>query len=408
MKRYKTVGILLFYALLGITYGEGFIVDPTTYRLGPGDKVEILVEGNIYFSYVTYVDPQGLIDIYITGLEGEIKVPKEMEEIAPTFSINKVAFIEVGGKTLREAQDLIEEKINTYYSNANVSLRLVKARTIRVPVTGAVVYPGIYRATPLERVSTLISRAGGLKPGASLSEIEIKGSKETKKVNLFEFLLKGKLEENPFIEEGVSIYVPQAEKTVRVKGAIIGQMERLESSSHSRASGGSSVTISFSPSNEVVCEYKEGDTVYDVIYKAGGTSALADMENIEIERNGKRIKKVSVNTPVIPEDVILVPILPNSVYVEGEVTNPGAYLYEPGKTVLDYIGEAGGFTERANRKEVYVIKRNGKREKVSLMDPVDRGEKIVVKRVLLKWWEDYLKIMSVVTTLVVTWLTLTR
>jgi protein involved in polysaccharide export with SLBB domain len=405
MGRFNQMGFL-FLIFLGLLKGNYLLVDPNTYRLGPGDGVEILVEGRTYFSYMTYVDPQGLIDIYVMGPGAEALKLKETEEI-PSFSINKVAFIEVGGKTIREAEKLIEEKIGNYFSDAKVSLRLVEARIIQVPVTGAVIYPGIYPATPLDRVSTLISKAGGFKPGASLSRIEIKGPEETREVNLFEFFIKGNLEENPFIEEGISIFVPQAEEVVRVKGAILGLINRIEATKAESEMEKAS-TVAISPVNEVVCEFREGDTVYDVLYKAGGPSPLADMENIVIQRGDSLIKDVTLSTPVRPGDVILIPVLPNSVYVEGEVSNPGAFHYNPGMTVLDYIGMAGGFTERASRKNIYVVKRNGERKRVSLTDTLDRGDKIVVKGVVLKWWEDYLQILSVATTLVVTWLTVTR
>lgn len=43
-------------------------------------------------------------------------------------------------------------------------------------------------------------------------------------------------------------------------------------------------------------------------------------------------------------------------YITGEVKKPGAYHYEPGLNVHKAISVAGGFTQRASRTSIYLIK----------------------------------------------------
>lgn len=48
-------------------------------------------------------------------------------------------------------------------------------------------------------------------------------------------------------------------------------------------------------------------------------------------------------------------------YILGEVTKPGTYPYTSGLTVLNAVATAGGYTYRADKKQVF-IKRNGATE----------------------------------------------
>ena len=46
-------------------------------------------------------------------------------------------------------------------------------------------------------------------------------------------------------------------------------------------------------------------------------------------------------------------------YVSGEVKNPGGIDFQPGLTLLKAISLAGGFTERANKKNITVVSDSG-------------------------------------------------
>jgi polysaccharide biosynthesis/export protein len=54
--------------------------------------------------------------------------------------------------------------------------------------------------------------------------------------------------------------------------------------------------------------------------------------------------------------VILTQINSQRVYVTGEVTRPGAYPVLPGMTILQAITSAGGLTQYANSKKIFLMR----------------------------------------------------
>jgi protein involved in polysaccharide export with SLBB domain len=69
------------------------------------------------------------------------------------------------------------------------------------------------------------------------------------------------------------------------------------------------------------------------------------------------------NTPADIElrrgDVVTIPKRPGFVLVTGQVYNPTALTFTPGKTAGWYLSRVGGTSSTANRKEIFVIRANG-------------------------------------------------
>jgi polysaccharide biosynthesis/export protein len=62
--------------------------------------------------------------------------------------------------------------------------------------------------------------------------------------------------------------------------------------------------------------------------------------------------------------VIVTEINSQRVYILGEVTRPGAYPLLPQMTLLQALSSAGGFTQFANQKKIYLLRQeNGKQER---------------------------------------------
>ncbi|WP_457560455.1 SLBB domain-containing protein, partial [Caminibacter sp.] len=59
-------------------------------------------------------------------------------------------------------------------------------------------------------------------------------------------------------------------------------------------------------------------------------------------------------------DTIYIPKKSNIVTIQGEVKIPGAQTYVPNYTVKDYIKSVGGFSSRADREHVLIIRQSGK------------------------------------------------
>jgi polysaccharide export outer membrane protein len=68
---------------------------------------------------------------------------------------------------------------------------------------------------------------------------------------------------------------------------------------------------------------------------------------------GDRLKKY-LTAPQVT--IILTQINSQRVYVTGEVTRPGAYPVLPGMTVLQAITSAGGLTQFANAKKIFLMR----------------------------------------------------
>ncbi|MBI4865244.1 MAG: SLBB domain-containing protein, partial [Candidatus Riflebacteria bacterium] len=58
-------------------------------------------------------------------------------------------------------------------------------------------------------------------------------------------------------------------------------------------------------------------------------------------------------------DALDVPFAPAEIVVAGEVKSPGAFVYEKGRNVGDYIRLAGGLNSRAFRREIFLIRPDG-------------------------------------------------
>ena len=58
-------------------------------------------------------------------------------------------------------------------------------------------------------------------------------------------------------------------------------------------------------------------------------------------------------------DELVVPKLVESITLAGEVYEPGSFRFEQGLTFTDYLELAAGLTDRARKKDIYVIEPNG-------------------------------------------------
>jgi hypothetical protein len=223
-------------------------------------------------------------------------------------------------------------------------------------------------------------------------------------VDIERFEANGDLLANPFVESGDIIQVPAVEGLVTVKGAVFGRGEyRLRTSA---------LTTEKERVSEGIYELKPGERVFDMISKAGGITPWADLSNSYIERlvvggTGSR-KKIAVdlrriifdkdssaNLGLENTDILVVPAVNRLVYVEGEVTSPGSFLFWPNMRTSAYIGEAGGPTTYADMHAGYLV-RLGKRISIRSNQVVEPGDIIVVPRLGLKWWQDYVSILSAI------------
>lgn len=80
---------------------------------------------------------------------------------------------------------------------------------------------------------------------------------------------------------------------------------------------------------------------------------------IRISSNIKQWQNTPADIELRAGDVLIIPKLPNFVMVSGQVYNAAAITYAPGKNAEWYLRQAGGPTDMANKKDIYIIRASG-------------------------------------------------
>jgi protein involved in polysaccharide export with SLBB domain len=363
------------------------------YYLAPGDRLQITVQGGVVYSYEAVVTYEGKVNVSIPVLDNR-------EEV--------IDVIMVSGLTLAQAQDTLTATMGRYFKTAKVKLTLIGLRSGIVFLTGEVQNPGAYDALPVERVSQIIARAGGIAPLGTRTHIKlIRAGEVYSIVDIERFESKGDLLANPYVQSGDVIQVPAVEGLATVRGAVFGRGE-----SRLRAPTALTPDATRERTSEGIYELTPGARVSDVISKAGGITPWADLSNSYINRlvvgGGGARKKIPIdlrriifeqdsagNVDMANFDVVVVPAFDTLVYVEGEVTKPGPFPYYPSLRASDYIGQAGGPTTYANVRSMSVL-HSGRRISGRTNPVAEPGDIVVVPRVGLKWWQDYVTIFGAV------------
>ncbi|MEO0134620.1 MAG: SLBB domain-containing protein [candidate division WOR-3 bacterium] len=100
-------------------------------------------------------------------------------------------------------------------------------------------------------------------------------------------------------------------------------------------------------------------------------------------------------------DIIYIPEKENNIYVNGEVANPQVIKFQENLTISQYIAIAGGYTQYADRRKVYVIRKGKKITQLNNLE-LNPGDIIYVPRIPIKFWEDYLQIFSTLFPIILT------
>lgn len=96
-------------------------------------------------------------------------------------------------------------------------------------------------------------------------------------------------------------------------------------------------------------------------------------------------------------DRLYIPELTFTVSIAGEVMKPNTVTYQEGKRVKDYIDYAGGYTDGANKKKVYIVYMNGNITKAKRSTPLEPGCQIIVPTKTAKKGNSFGEIMGYIT-----------
>jgi protein involved in polysaccharide export with SLBB domain len=187
-----------------------------------------------------------------------------------------------------------------------------------IAVKGEVKHPGTYGIRPGERLSSILQRAGGFQPnayvfGAVLERAQVR-ELQTKE---------------------------QTQLMLRVKD--------LQSN------------VAALPENDPAQKQAKENALrqYQNALTQLGTNTPIGRVTMRITPEMNRWKNTSADLEVRAGDILVIPKRPSFVMVTGQVFNPTAVSYRPGKSAKWYLSQSGGPTAVANKKAIFVIRADG-------------------------------------------------
>src|SRR5882757_9241517 len=214
-------------------------------------------------------------------------------------------------------------------SNSNAPLRNGDVLTIRqlpgwndlgasIALKGELKHPGTYGIRPGERLSSVLERAGGFQPnaypyGAVLQRVQVR---EMESRSQDEVILR--------VKDAQSSLELLPDTDPRQRQAKLMAIQQWQS------------TLNQLDSNPPL-----------------GRVTIRITSRIE------RWKNTSADVEVRAGDVLVIPKRPSYIMVTGQVFNPTAVSFRPGKGANWYLGQSGGPTQLANKKAIFVIRADG-------------------------------------------------
>ncbi len=454
------------------------------YKIAVGDQISLKIWGAVEFEQILVVDSQGNI------------------------FIPKVGAVNLLGVKNSALVSVIKAQVNKIYkNNVFVYADMNAYQNVSVFVTGSVNAPGLYQGLSSDSVIQYLDKAGGINlEYGSFRDIQIlRNNAVIKKIDLYDFLLKGQMDLFPF-RSGDVVLVGNVQSYVFVNGDVqrpfrfelandiktlfdlarvagakpivtnailrsYGNDHKLEVSAYNKMqfskvllktgdevqfnpeyiSQNISITVNGEHSGLKTLVVRKGTTLEDVsrLIVANGQS---DMNALQVFRKSvaktqkdlinaqlKELETLALTSPSVTSqgaaikaeqaklilefiqrarelepkgqifidkpksygevileegDIINVPSKNNLIIVQGEVTLPGAFVYNKGENLKYYINLAGGYGERADTSKVLVIRNNGKAQRYSGSVDMMPGDSVLV---LPKVESENLQIFSMLT-----------
>jgi hypothetical protein len=165
---------------------------------------------------------------------------------------------------------------------------------------------------------------------------------------------------DPDMADVTSISIRRETVAARQRQSLEDSLRRLETTY---------LGASSSTSEEARIRATEAELITDFVKRARQVEPSGRMV---IAQNGKL-----ADVRLQDGDIITIPQRSDSLLVGGEVLIPQALVYTPNRNAVNYIERAGGFTERADRRRILVVRQNG--EVVSARDvTLKPGDEILV------------------------------
>ncbi|MCK8827544.1 polysaccharide export protein [Natroniella acetigena] len=168
------------------------------YRLAVDDLVAVSVWGHNDLQREVRVDPDGKISLPLIG-----KLAAE-------------------GLTVEELTEIVTDKLSQYINlkEGQVSINLLEYQRHQVMILGEVRNPGTYQIRAGKTVLDIISEAGGATEIADLAQVNLNRTSQAESLDLEAMLAGEKFDQNPVLEDGDIIKIPQNVIRVTILGEI--------------------------------------------------------------------------------------------------------------------------------------------------------------------------------------------
>lgn len=360
------------------------------YLVGPGDLLFVILK-DISFSYITAINFDGNMPLMVPFFTKDSVVARPAQ-LKRVYNIS-----------LKEIKDSLKIWYRDILKVSEFDVTVTSPRVVNILVKGRTETNGPVSLKASLRLTNLLSIANYMcSYDADINKVLVETKKgETLFVDLESYFKTGSLVYNPILAKIKSVYVPQIKEGVVVFGAAKGYPVKRFMPQLVQALGGN-FTVSFE-ANVIKIPCNDSIKVSDAIDKAGGVKSYAVLDELYSAKKGR----VGLEDYIIKGDTLYIPPFTDKVFVAGEVKNPGFVPYLPGANLDTYLSYCGGYTSRAASHRLYVIRGKTKIRK-SKIGSILPGDIIFVPEVRLKWFEDYLTIAQVLSSLVITWVTLSK
>ena len=307
------------------------------YRLGPEDQIILVLTGDVELAYT--------LDV---GREGFLIIPD-------------VGQVSVNGLTLGQLESRLYDRLGRVYSGVergaeattHINVSLGRLRTKQVYLIGDVENPGAYQVSSVSRVFNALYNAGGPTTRGSFRIIQVRrGGDVIRKIDIYDYLLRGEAGNDIRLEQGDIVFVPMAGPRV----SILGQVRR-----------------------QAVFELREAEGLRAALEYAGGFQADAFVQRVQIDRilspkqrmPGHERVVIDIDLPNLYDDEAASVSLndgdvirvfgisderSNRVTIRGEIFRPGPYEYISGMTVHGLVQRADGLLPDAYTPVAHVLR----------------------------------------------------
>ena len=272
---------------------------PADYTVGAGDEVVIQLFGKENTTHRLRVNRAGTINFPSLGP------------------------VQVAGMSFSDVRDSLTQRVKEQMIGVRSDISLGEMRTMQVFVMGDAYKPGAYSVSALTTISQAIYYSGGFGESGALRNVQLKRNGQViRKLDMYDLILKGDARNDVRLLPGDVVFIGAVGNTIAIDGEV---------------------------NRPAIYEVKQGETYKQAIQMAGGFTANAYSDQIEVKRyavkGAREALTLNFNQPQDQQTKVKdgdeVNVLKKSeeltryVQVEGDVRHPGFIEWKNGLRVAD-------------------------------------------------------------------------